>query len=127
MFVLWHGPFLLAQQAKVSTPPRTTPSPEKSLTLAEQGHCHETIAGLKQTMNGQFPASTRKQAGVLGIRCSLAVDDRDSAIDFIRLLNRQLLSTPTYFLSSSTPTPIYPRERRRISAVPLRNPLPLIN
>ncbi len=45
-------------------------------------------------MNGQFPAPTRKQAGVLGIRCSLAVDDRDSAIDFIRLLNRQFARDP---------------------------------
>jgi tetratricopeptide (TPR) repeat protein len=31
----------------------------------------------------------RKQAGVLGVRCSLAVDERESADEFIRLLNKQ--------------------------------------
>ncbi|HEX4784678.1 MAG TPA: tetratricopeptide repeat protein [Candidatus Sulfotelmatobacter sp.] len=91
---LWFGPICLAQQAKVGTSSRTAASPEKSLTLAEQGRCHEAISGLKQTMNGQFPAPTRKQAGVLGIRCSLAVDDRDSTLDFIRLLNKQFARDP---------------------------------
>lgn len=91
---LWSGPIGLAQQAKVSTSPRTVAPPEKSLTLAEQGHCHEAIAGLKQAMNGQFPAPTRKQAGVLGVRCALAVDDRDSTIDFLRLLNKQFARDP---------------------------------
>jgi tetratricopeptide (TPR) repeat protein len=91
---LWSGIFGLAQQAKVALSPRTALSPEKALSLAEQGRCHEAISGLKQTMNGQFPAPTRKQAGVLGIRCSLAVDDRDSTIDFIHLLNRQFARDP---------------------------------
>ena len=62
--------------------------------MAEQGRCHEALAGLKQTMNGQFPAPTRKQAGVLGVRCALAVDDRDSTIDFLRLLNKQFARDP---------------------------------
>lgn len=94
MGCLLAGTIGRAQQAKVGTQPRTAPSPEKSLSLAEQGRCHEAIAGLKQTMIGQFPAPTRKQAGVLGIRCALAVDDRDSTIDFIRLLNRQFAGDP---------------------------------
>lgn len=40
------------------------------------------------------PADLRKQAGVLGIRCSLAMDDRDSTVEFIRLLSRQFRKDP---------------------------------
>jgi len=38
-------------------------------------------------MTAQVPAETRKLAGVVGIRCSLAIDDRQAALNFIRLLN----------------------------------------
>ena len=43
---------------------------------------------------GTVAADTRKQAGVLGVRCSLAIDDRDSADEFIRLLNKQFSKDP---------------------------------
>jgi tetratricopeptide (TPR) repeat protein len=49
---------------------------------------------LKHAMTGQVPPETRRQAGVLGVRCALAVDDRDSAIDFIHLLNKQFKDDP---------------------------------
>lgn len=45
-------------------------------------------------MAGTVAAETRKQAGVLGVRCSLAVDDRDSANEFIRLLSKQFPKDP---------------------------------
>jgi tetratricopeptide (TPR) repeat protein len=45
-------------------------------------------------MTSQAPAPTRKQAGVAGVRCSLAVDDRDSTAEFIRLLNKQFARDP---------------------------------
>jgi tetratricopeptide (TPR) repeat protein len=94
MAFLWSGPVILAQQSKVAAAPRSGLSPEKALSLAEQGRCQASIAGLKQAMNGQVPAPTRKQAGVLGVRCSLAVDDRDSTLEFIHLLNKQFARDP---------------------------------
>src|SRR5437773_9956608 len=45
-------------------------------------------------MTSQVPAPTRKQAGVVGRGCSLAMDDRDSTLDFIRLLNEQFSQDP---------------------------------
>jgi tetratricopeptide (TPR) repeat protein len=69
-------------------------SPDKALTLAEQGHCKESISGLKRAMTGQTAVETKKRAGVVGVRCSLAVDDRDSTVDFIRLLSRQFGRDP---------------------------------
>jgi len=91
---LWSEPVVLAQQAKVAAAPGSVLSPEKALSLAEQGRCAESLSSLKRAMTGQVPAPTRKQAGVLGVRCSLAVDDRDSTADFIRLLNKQFARDP---------------------------------
>lgn len=84
---------ILAQQAR-ATGAQAGSSPDKAIALAEQGHCRESIGGLKRGMTAQFPAETRKQAGVLGVRCSLAVDDRDAALEFLRLLNKQFPRDP---------------------------------
>jgi len=45
-------------------------------------------------MANTVPAEVRKQAGVLGVRCSLAMDDRDATNEFIRLLTRQFPKDP---------------------------------
>jgi tetratricopeptide (TPR) repeat protein len=90
----WSGSVSLAQQAKSSTAPNSVLSPEKAIALAEQGRCRESLSPLKHAITSQAPSDTRKQAGVLGVRCALAVDDRDSAIDFIHLLNKQFKDDP---------------------------------
>src|SRR6266404_815122 len=93
---LWSDPVILAQQAKATATPGAGSglSPDKALTQAEQGRCQESISALKRAMNGQVPAETRKRAGIAGLRCSLTLDDRDSAADFIRLLNKQFGRDP---------------------------------
>jgi len=89
----WHGSILLAQQ---SSAPSSRPvlTPEKAISLAEQGRCGESISALKHAMAATVSAEVRKQAGVLGVRCSLAIDDRDSTDEFIRLLTRQFRKDP---------------------------------
>lgn len=82
-----------AQQTKSALPTTHIP-PQQAITLAEQGHCRESIPALKQAMTAQVPAEIRKQAGVVGIRCSLAIDDRSAALDFIRLLSRDFSHDP---------------------------------
>lgn len=85
----------LAQQGKASAASSVTGlSSEKAVALAEQGRCQESIAALKHAMTPQVPAETRKRAGIVGIRCSLTLDDRDSAAEFIRLLNKQFSHDP---------------------------------
>jgi len=94
MGYLWSGRIILAQEGKVAAAPGSVLSPERALSLAEEGHCGESISSLKRAMTSQVPAPTRKQAGVVGVRCSLAVDDRESTADFIRLLNKQFAKDP---------------------------------
>jgi tetratricopeptide (TPR) repeat protein len=91
---LCSAPILSAQTSPAAPTSRVPLSPEKAVTLAEQGHCRESISGLKHAMAGTVAAEMRKQAGVLGVRCSLAVDDRDSANEFVRLLSRQFPKDP---------------------------------
>lgn len=95
---LGSGTILFAQTSKTVAPSGTAVSPEKAISLAEQGRCRESISGLKHAMSGTAPAETRKQAGVLGVRCSLAVDDRDSADEFTHLLRKQFPRDPDVLL-----------------------------
>jgi len=89
----WHGSILLAQQSPAPSS-RPVLAPEQAISLAEQGRCGESISALKHALTATIPAEVRKQAGVLGIRCSLAMDDRDSTDEFIRLLTRQFRKDP---------------------------------
>jgi tetratricopeptide (TPR) repeat protein len=93
---LWSEPIILAQQAKVAATPGTGSglSADKALALAEQGHCQESISALKRAMTGQVAAETRKRAGIVGLRCSLTLDNRDAALDFLRLLGKQFPQDP---------------------------------
>lgn len=90
---LWSVPFTLGQQTKVASIPQSL-SPEKALNLAERGHCREGISALKRAMASQVASTTKKEVGVVGVRCSLALDDRDSALDFIRSLHKQFPLDP---------------------------------
>ncbi len=67
---------------------------EKAMVLAQQGQCKEALPALKRAMSSQAPVETKKQAGVLGLRCSLSVDSRDSTLDFARFLGKQFPEDP---------------------------------
>jgi len=98
----WFFVLPLAAQTPKTTPHAggdSTLTDEKAMALAEQGRCKEAIPALKRVMNSpgtdsQGTAETRKKAGVLGLRCSLTLDSRDSALDFVRLLGRQFPRDP---------------------------------
>jgi tetratricopeptide (TPR) repeat protein len=91
---LWSASIALGQQAKSAPAPQSALSPENALSLAEQGHCRENISALKHAMSSQMDSTTKKEVGVVGVRCSLAVDDRDSTLDFIHFLHKQFPLDP---------------------------------
>ena len=86
----WSGA-ALTQQSK---PAASELSPDKAISLATQGQCREAIPGLKHAVSGQIASATRKEAGVNGVRCSLALDDRGATLEFIRQLNKQFPQDP---------------------------------
>jgi tetratricopeptide (TPR) repeat protein len=84
----------VGQQPKSASVPSSALSPEKALSLAEQGHCRESISALKRAMTSQVPSDQKKEIGVVGVRCSLELDDRDSTLDFVRFLHKQFPRDP---------------------------------
>ena len=91
---LWSASITLGQQAKSAAAPQPAVSAEKALALAEQGRCRENISALKRAMSSQMDSATKKEVGVVGVRCALAVDDRDSTVDFLRFLHKQFPLDP---------------------------------
>ena len=91
---LWSASITLGQQAKSASALQSALSLEKALGLAEQGHCRENISVLKHAMSSQIASATKKEVGVVGVRCSLAVDDRDTTLDFIHFLHKQFPQDP---------------------------------
>lgn len=77
-----------------SASPATSIPPEQAIALANQGHCRESISALERALTAQGPVETRKTAGVVGVRCSLAIDDRQATLNFIRLLSRDFGRDP---------------------------------
>ena len=87
---------LLAQAPKATHPAEATSSltVDKAITLGEEGHCKEALPTLKRGMSNEASAETRKKIGILGLRCSLTTDNRDSVMDFIRALSKQFPQDP---------------------------------
>jgi tetratricopeptide (TPR) repeat protein len=91
---LWSASIAVGQQAKIAPAPPSALAPDTALALAEKGHCRESIPALKRAMAGQVPSATKKEVGVVGVRCSLELDDRDSTLDFVRFLHKKFPLDP---------------------------------
>ncbi len=91
---LWSAVITWGQQPKVASAPASALSPEKALALAEQGRCRESVSALKRALASQLPSATKKEMGVVGVRCSLEMDDRDTTLDFVRFLHKQFPLDP---------------------------------
>jgi tetratricopeptide (TPR) repeat protein len=88
---------LLAQAPNAASPATKSSAeltPEKAIALGEQGNCKEAVSPLKRAMTGQATADVKKKAGILGLRCSLSLDNRDYIFDFIRLLGKHFPQDP---------------------------------
>jgi tetratricopeptide (TPR) repeat protein len=88
---------LFAQVRKTAPSANTTTAaltPERAITLGEQGHCKEVVSELRRVMTGQSAADAKRKAGILGLRCSLSLENNDSTLDFIRLLSKQFPQDP---------------------------------
>ena len=86
--------FISSAQHTKPALPATQISSRQAISLAQQGHCRESVSALRSAVMAQSPAETRKLAGVLGIRCALAIDDRPDTLDFIRILTRDFGHDP---------------------------------
>ena len=95
-----HGASLLAQQAPSRPPSAAQPSSgsamtaDKALALAEQGHCKEALPALRRIVASPGPLEGRRNAGIAGLRCTVAIDNVDATLDFARLLHHDFSNDP---------------------------------
>jgi Tfp pilus assembly protein PilF len=96
--VVLFSPSLLVAQSPKPTAPANAASPlttERAMDLAQQGRCKEALPALKRALSGTTASSdTKKNAGVLGVRCAMTLDDRDAVADFLRQLRKQFPQDP---------------------------------
>jgi tetratricopeptide (TPR) repeat protein len=85
----------LQKPAPASNKTASALTPEKALELGEHGRCKEAIPTLRRVVaNSTTAPDLRKQAAVLGLRCSLTVDDRDAADAFLEQMHKQFPLDP---------------------------------
>ena len=62
--------------------------------LARAGHCDQALPLVSRSLARVTDKSLQKQAGFAGIRCAMAMNRMDPALDFIRVLNREFPNDP---------------------------------
>lgn len=89
---------LSAQQSRptAAAAPSNTPAltAEKAVALAEQGRCKEALPVLRRIVAAPGPLDGRRTAGIAGLRCSMAIDNVDTTLDFLKLLEHQFSNDP---------------------------------
>ena len=95
--------FLLAliaavAQAQVARKPSATADsssvPERGAKLAETGHCADAMPLLKKSFPQTSDKDLKLRIGFDGVRCAMALNQADLAVDFLRLLNREFPRAP---------------------------------
>ena len=84
----------VAQEQRTSSSAVGTLTPAKAIALAEQGRCREAISALRRAVTTSASKEERKRAGVLGLRCAMAADDRLVAGELLGQLGRQFPNDP---------------------------------
>jgi tetratricopeptide (TPR) repeat protein len=80
--------------------PKKAPAPDPSsiarrgAELAEGGHCEEALPMLTRSISRVPDKELKKKAGFAGLRCAMAMNQMDPALDFIRVLNREFPNDP---------------------------------
>lgn len=83
-----------SQQATTSPHPGPEASPgARGVKLAKAGHCKEALPLLKGPLKSAG-SDLKREAGLAGVRCAMAIGEPDAAIDFLRVLRRDFPHDP---------------------------------
>jgi len=85
-----------AQVAKKVVPPAASPSSfgERAAKLAEGGRCDEALPLLKKSFPQISDKDLKLRAGFDAVRCAMALNQPDLAVDFLRVLNHDFPHAP---------------------------------
>jgi tetratricopeptide (TPR) repeat protein len=100
----WLAPIIAQSPKPKQTPPSSngktlTSSGSSSGALrfieaAESGHCQSALPQLRKLAPQIVEKQDKRRAGLAGLRCALAMDQRDAAGEFLSLLNREFPMDP---------------------------------
>jgi tetratricopeptide (TPR) repeat protein len=82
---------LPAQTAKTTN---STDLAKKGVELAKTGHCKDALPILKKNYSHITDKTLQRDVGFAGARCAMFADQPDSAIDFLRFLDREFPKDP---------------------------------
>ncbi len=80
-------------------------SPAQAIALAQKGRCREALPFLKKAMSQSTNKQAKYQAAMLTARCAMSLEDTESAVRALLVLNREfpkdpdVLYTTTHFYS----------------------------
>jgi tetratricopeptide (TPR) repeat protein len=87
--------------AQVHTPARGKPAAvasaggaEHAAALAESGHCAEALPSLTSTASHLTDRELQKRVGLDGVRCATLLQQQDSLLDLLRVLNQHFPHDP---------------------------------
>jgi len=81
-------------QAKSSSSGDLSDTAKRGVELAKSGHCKEALPLLKKSDGHISSPDLKRDVGFAGVRCAMFADQPDSAIDFLRSLNRTFPHDP---------------------------------
>jgi tetratricopeptide (TPR) repeat protein len=62
--------------------------------LAKEGHCEQAVPLLRKALSLTADKELKRQAGFAGVRCAMSENRADSALEFLRFLNREFPHDP---------------------------------
>jgi tetratricopeptide (TPR) repeat protein len=84
----------VAQAPKPTSAGDASTSAQRAVKLAKSGHCSEAIPLLKAAKLHVTDKELKSQVGFAGVRCAMGEDRQDSAVEFLRFLNREFPHDP---------------------------------
>jgi tetratricopeptide (TPR) repeat protein len=100
LFFRLSAPVYAIQAKKPVSAGDASASARKGVELAKTGHCKEAIPALKKATSQVADRDLQRQAGFAGVRCAMFLDQPDTAIDFLRFLNREFPRDPDVLYTS---------------------------
>src|SRR5581483_6348871 len=69
-------------------------SPAQAIALAQKGRCREALPFLKKAMSQSTNKQAKYQAAMLTARCAMSLEDTESAVRALLVLNREFPKDP---------------------------------
>jgi tetratricopeptide (TPR) repeat protein len=112
--------FLVRSSAHNSNPPPAeTPeaAEHRGLALVQSGHCREALSILKKAVPHLTDKDLQREAGFAEVRCAMALDQRDTAVDALRTLSREFPHDPeVLYITVHTYSDISSRTAQQLAA-----------